>query len=154
MDTTTLHDTLAIHQLYAKYSDAISRNDAAAFASCWTDDALWLLLGQTHQGKKAILQAYSQSVSATNFILHLALAPLIAIQGSTARVRTQVVEILHFSDGGAMLLLGNYNDELQKTSGQWRFSARRIHLRYSGPFSMDDHAFMPLPPDADKPFAF
>lgn len=154
MDTTTLHDTLAIHQLYAKYSDAIMRNDAGAFASCWTDDALWLLLGQTHQGKQAILQAYSQSVAVTNFILHLALAPLIAIQGNTAKVRSQVVEILHLSGGGAMLLLGNYNDELQKTSGQWLFSARRIHLRYSGPFSMDDNAFLPLTPEADKPFAW
>lgn len=145
-------DTPSIHQLYAKYSDAISRNDEKAFASCWADDATWLLFGLTHQGKQAILQAYTQSVAATDFILHLAMSPLISIQGTSAKVRSQVLEILHFSNGGAVLLLGHYNDELNKSGGQWLFVSRRFTLRYSGPFSVDDHAFLPLPPEANKPF--
>ncbi len=152
MDTSTLHDTLDIHQLYARYSDAIMRNDAQAFASCWADDAYWTLFGQSHQGKEAILQAYTQSVAATDFILHLALSPLISLEATTAKVRSQVLEILHFSSGGAMILLANYNDELQKIDGKWLFSARRISIRYSGPFPMDDHAFIPLSPEAEKPF--
>jgi len=36
--------------------------------------------------------------------------------------------------------------------GQWLFADRRISVRYSGPFSMDDNAFIPLMPEADKPF--
>lgn len=153
MDTTSIADTLNIHQLYARYSDAITRKDPETFGSCWSDDAYWLLLGVEHRGRKAIVEAYSNAVAATDFVLHLASAPLISLDGDKAKVRSQVQEILHFSGGGGMLILANYNDELQKVDGQWLFAARRISVRYSGPFSMDDNAIMPMPPEATKPFA-
>ena len=153
MDPTTVEDTLNIQQLYAKYSDAIMRKDAETFGSCWSDDAYWLLLGNEYRGREAIVQTYSNSVVATDFIMHLAISPLIAIHGNRAKVRSQVQELLHFSGGGAMMILANYNDELHKIDGQWLFADRRISVRYSGPFPMDDHAFMPLPPDAAKPLA-
>lgn len=152
MDPTTVADTLAIQQLYARYSDAIMRNDAETFGSCWSDDAYWLLLGNEYHGKEAIVQAYSNAVGGTDFIMHLAFSPLISISGKKARVRSQVQEILHFSGGGAMIILANYNDELHRIDGQWLFADRRISVRYSGPFPVDDNAFMPLTPEADKPF--
>ncbi len=152
MDLTTVSDTLNIQQVYARYSDAIMRNDVETFRSCWSDDAYWLLLGIEYRGKEEIAEAYSNSVASTDYILHLALAPLISIDGDKAKVRSQVQEIIHFSSGGAMLILGNYNDELQKIDGQWLFAARRISVRYSGPFAMDDNAFIPFLPEADKPF--
>ena len=151
MDLTTVKDALNIQQLYARYSDAIMRNDSRTFGSCWSDDAYWLLLGNEYRGKKAIVEAYSQSVVGTDFIMHLAISPLISLNGDKAKVRSQVQEILHFSSGGAMIILGNYNDELHKVDGQWLFAERRISVRYSGSFSMDDNAFMPLPPEADEP---
>jgi len=153
MDATSIQDILAIQQLYARYSDAIMRNDADAFASCWSEDASWLLLGNTYRGKQAIVEAYSLSVASTDFVLHLALSPLILIEGNRARVRSQVLEILHLSGGGAMILLGNYNDDLLRIDDQWLFSDRRISVRYSGPFQMDDTAFIPFPPDAAAPLA-
>jgi uncharacterized protein (TIGR02246 family) len=153
MDPTTVEDTLAIHQLYARYSDAIMRNDAETFGSCWRDDAYWLLLGNEFRGKKAIVEAYTTSVQGTNFILHLAFSPLISISGDKASVRSQIQEILHFTGGGAMLILGNYNDELHKRDGQWLFADRRISVRYSGAFQMDDNMFMPFPPEAEKAFS-
>ena len=153
MDTTSIADTLNIHQLYARYSDAITRKDPETFGSCWCDDAFWLLLGVEHRGKEAIVEAYTNAVAATDLVLHLASAPLIALDGDKARVRSQVQEILHFSAGGSMLLLANYNDELCKVDGQWLFADRRISVRYSGAFSMDDNMIMPLMPDAAKPFA-
>jgi len=153
MDTTSIADTLNIHQLYARYSDAITRKDPETFGSCWCDDAFWLLLGVEHRGKDAIVEAYTNAVAATDLVLHLASAPLIALDGDKARVRSQVQEILHFSGGGSMLLLANYNDELRKVDGQWLFADRRISTRYSGAFSMDDNMIMPLMPDAAKPFA-
>ena len=152
MDTTSIADTLNIHQLYARYSDAITRKDPETFGSCWSDDAFWLLLGAEHRGKEAIVEAYTNAVAATDLVLHLASAPLISLDGDKARVRSQVQEILHFTSGGSMLLLANYNDELRKVDGQWLFADRRISLRYSGPFSMDDNMIMPLMPDAAKPF--
>ena len=153
MDLTTLEDTLKIQQLYARYSDAIMRNDIETFGSGWSDEGYWFLLGNEYRGKKAIVEAYSNSVRGTDFIMHLAISPLLAIDGDKARVRSQVQEIIHFTGGGSMLILGNYNDELHKVDGQWLFADRRISLRYSGSFHMDDNAFMPLPPEADKPFA-
>lgn len=152
MDLTTVADTLKIQQLYARYSDAIMRNDPEAFGSCWSDDAYWFLLGNEYRGKKAIVETYSNSVASADFILHLAFSPLIRIDGDRARVRSQVQEIIHFSGGGSMLILGNYNDELHKVDGKWVFADRRISVRYSGPFQMDGNAFMPLLPEADKPF--
>lgn len=153
MDTTRIEDTLNIHQLYARYSDAITRKDPETFGSCWSEDAFWLLLGNEYRGRDTIVEAYTNSVAGTDFILHLASAPLISIDGDKARVRSQVQEILHFSGGGGMLILANYNDELTKVDGQWLFADRRISVRYTGPFSMDDNAFIPLPPEAIKPFA-
>jgi len=129
------------------------RNDAETFGSCWSDDAYWLLLGNEYRGRETIVQAYSNSVVGTDFIMHLAISPLISINGNRARVRSQVQEVLHFSGGGAMIILANYNDELQKIDGQWLFADRRISVRYSGPVHMDDNAFIPLRPDADKPLA-
>lgn len=151
MDLTTVEDTLNIHQLYARYSDAIMRNDPESFGSCWSEDGYWLLLGNEYRGREAIVEAYCNSVGGTDFIMHLAMSPLISINGDKAKVRSQVQEILHFSGGGAMLILANYNDELHKVDGQWLFADRRISVRYSGPFSMDDNTFMPLMPEAAKP---
>jgi len=151
MDLITVADTLNIQQLYAKYSDAIMRNDAEAFGSCWSDDGYWLLLGNEYHGKEAIVESYTNAVAMSDFIMHLAISPLISIDGDKAKVRSQVQEILHFSNGGAMILLGNYNDEVHKVDGKWLFFDRRISLRYSGPFTMDDNMFAPLMPDADKP---
>lgn len=152
MDLTTVSDTLNIQQLYARYSDAIMRYDVDAFKSCWSEDAYWLLLGNEYRGKEEIAAAYSNAVESTNFVMHLAIAPLISIHGDKAKVRSQIQEIIHFSGGGAMLILGNYNDELHKIDGQWLFADRRISVRYSGPFAMDDNMFIPLLPEADKPF--
>ena len=152
MDRSTAEDTLNIQQLYARYSDAIMRNDRETFGSCWSDDGYWLLLGNEFRGKRAIVEAYSNSVASTDFIMHLALSPLISIDGDIARVRSQVQEILHFTGGGSMMILGNYNDTLKKADGRWLFAERRISVRYSGPFPVDDNAFMPLMPEADKPF--
>ena len=151
MDLTTVEDTLNIHQLYARYSDAIMRNDPETFGSCWSEDGYWLLLGNEYRGREAIVEAYCNSVGGTDFIMHLAMSPLISINGDKAKVRSQVQEILHFSGGGAMIILANYNDELHKVDGQWLFADRRISVRYSGPFSMDDNTFMPLMPEAAKP---
>ena len=151
MDLTTVEDTLNIHQLYARYSDAIMRNDPETFGSCWSEDGYWLLLGNEYRGREAIVEAYCNSVGGTDFIMHLAMSPLISLNGDKAKVRSQVQEILHFSGGGAMLILANYNDELHKVDGQWLFADRRISVRYSGPFSMDDNTFMPLTPEAAKP---
>lgn len=151
MDLTTVADNLKIQQLYARYSDAIMRNDSETFGSCWSDNAYWLLVGDEFRGKEAIVEAYCNSVVGSDFIMHLAIAPLISINGDKAKVRSQVQEIIHFSGGGAIILLGNYNDELQKIDGEWLFAARRVSLRYTGAFSMDDNSFLPLPPEADKP---
>jgi len=153
MDLTTVEDTLNIHQLYARYSDAIMRNDPETFGSCWSEDGYWLLLGNEYRGREAIVEAYCNSVGGTDFIMHLAMSPLISINGDKAKVRSQVQEILHFSGGGAMIILANYNDELHKVDGQWLFADRRISVRYSGPFSMDDNTFMPLMAEAAKPLA-
>ncbi len=152
MDLTTVADTLQIQQLYARYSDAIMRNDAETFGSCWCDDGFWLLLGNEYRGKEVIVEAYTNSVAVADFIMHLALSPLISLDGDKAKVRTQIQEILHFTGGGgAMIILGNYNDELRKIDGQWFFADRRISVCYSGPYAMDDNAFMPLPPEAAEP---
>ncbi len=151
MDQTNVADTLNIQQLYARYSDAIMRADPETFGSCWSDDGYWLLLGNEYRGKETIVEAYTNSVAASDFIMHLALSPLISITGEKAKARSQVQEIIHFSMGGAVIILGNYNDELIKVDGQWLFADRRISVRYSGPYTMDDNAFMPLPPEADKP---
>ncbi|MBT3312108.1 MAG: nuclear transport factor 2 family protein [Desulfobacterales bacterium] len=153
MDITIVEDTLKIQQLYARYSDAIMRGDAETFGSCWCDDGFWFLLGKEYRGKDNVVAAYSKTTTGTDFVMHLAISPLISLDGDKAKVRTQVQEIVHFESGMAVLILGNYNDELHKVDGQWLFADRRISIRYSGPYSMDDNAFVPLPPEADKPLA-
>ena len=153
MGTTNAEDTLKIQQLYAKYSDAIMRFDTEAFGALWAEDGFWFLLGKEYKGKETIIQAYSNTVAAADFVMHLAISPVILLNGDKAKVRSQVQEIVHFSGGGAVIILGNYNDELVKVDGEWLFADRRISVRYSGPFSMDDNAFAPLPPEADKPLA-
>ncbi len=152
MDMTMVEDTLKIQQLYARYSDAIMRADTETFGSCWSEDAFWLLLGNEYRGKKTIVETYANTTAGTDFVMHLALSPLISINGDKAKVRSQVQEIVHFSAGMAVSILGNYNDELIKVDGEWLFADRRISVRYSGPYNMDNNAFIPLPPEADKPF--
>ncbi len=152
MDLIAVEDTLNIQQLYASYSDAITRSDPKSFGDCWCEDAYWFLLGVEHKGKKSIVEAYTNTVAPTDFVMHLALSPMISLNGDKADVRSQVQEIIHFAGGDGIILLGNYNDKLLKVDGKWLFADRRISLRYSGPFSMDANMVMPLMPDADKPF--
>jgi hypothetical protein len=45
----SIEDRLAIRELQDRYSDAVFRNDAAAYAAGWTEDAHWEIVGNIIQ---------------------------------------------------------------------------------------------------------
>jgi uncharacterized protein (TIGR02246 family) len=122
-------DTLAILDLFARYAWGMDSRDEEAFASAWTDDAVWTASTGTHcEGKEAILANFRKSKSTAlpepGSAVRLFGHPMITFDGDQAIARTEMVAFR--SSEGVMLpySIGYYDDKLERTSGGWRLSKR------------------------------
>ena len=126
-------DELAIRQRVAAYSDAVNRRDAEAWGDCWTEDAVWKILGMAPEGREAIVGFWTNVMAGFPFVVQMPSECLVQVDGDTATVRAYLTETLKGADGTRMLTLGVYHDKLRREADGWRFSERDFHAMYSGP---------------------
>jgi uncharacterized protein (TIGR02246 family) len=117
-------DSLAIHALIAAYGDAVSRRDAVAWGATWADDARWLLMGQTVNGRAAIVALWEAAMAQFDAVSFIAAPGPISVAGDHATARTQTQEVLRTADGQIRRVAGIYDDIFVRTARGWRFAAR------------------------------
>ena len=124
---------LAIRELVARYAEAVSRNDAEAFAGTWAEDGEWLLLGQRAVGPEAATAQWKRLVRGFEFVVQLCHGGIIEVEGTTASGRWQTRASGRAVDGSPFFSLGFYADRYVCVEGRWCFQSRDFEAIYAGP---------------------
>src|SRR5687767_13909057 len=90
------HEELAIHDLVARYCEALLRADPDAWGATWAKDATWDLAGFVVEGVDAIVDLWLKAIASFAFIVQTESNPILHIDddGLTAHGRWTVEEFL------------------------------------------------------------
>lgn len=122
-----------IRQLYARYTDAVWRNDFAAAGDCYAAEAEWRIEGRVCRGRGEIVAHLEEVLVQFRRVLITLLTPVLTVSGGTATARTPSTEQMVFNDGAGFAAMGTYHDRLRLESGRWRFTWRLFETNYAGP---------------------
>jgi uncharacterized protein (TIGR02246 family) len=123
-----LADRIAIRELIETYGDAVFRKDAEAWASTWTKECVWTLMGQDVRGRDAVVGAWKQAMSGFAFAAFYTVPGALNVQGESATGRCYTIEILKLPDGSVREISGLYEDAFEKVDGEWKFAARSYSI--------------------------
>jgi ketosteroid isomerase-like protein len=128
-----LEDERDIVRAFHRYNRAVDyEGDAAAFAEVFTGDAVSVVLDSAgavlhHEKGLAEVHAY-QARSASRrggTPKHLALAPLVDIEGDVAEVENYFLAFADSGDGPGVHVYGRSRNVLVRENGSWRIRERR-----------------------------
>ena len=117
--TGPLEDRVAVHELHGSYADAAFRNDRQAWLDCWTQDCVWVTNFGELKGHEQLAAQWDQIAQTFGPVAFFPIVGAIAIDGDRGRTRAFVREIMQ-----AMKVVGQYDDEIVRQDGRWRFSRR------------------------------
>jgi ketosteroid isomerase-like protein len=121
-------DIQAVHQLAARYADAMNHGDAPAAVRTFTSDGrLETSTSQPAVGSAAITVVIAEKMAALELIFQTVHVGVVVVAGQTARARFPITEWSRRADDSQpFVLLGWYEDELVRLDDGWRFSRRRL----------------------------
>lgn len=147
-----------IRQLHARFTDAVWRKDAAAFADCFAAAGEWKIAGLHFRGREEVGSAFDKLMNACARVRIIAGTPLLEVGQETATGRIDVTELAKMGDGSSAMTLGVYYDRYVNEGGRWRFQWRHFGLHYRGPIDLStqlvdcpDYGSFPGMPDGDEP---
>ncbi len=126
--TGPFEDRLAIRELIEHYADACMQRDANAWAEVWAEDAFWSLPEfeglEAFHGRDNIVKGWIAAMGDYPGLTYIATPGAIEVNGERATARTYTSEIFPDPNGETLRVRGQYDDELQKINGDWRFTSR------------------------------
>ncbi|MDE2596693.1 MAG: nuclear transport factor 2 family protein [Sphingomonadales bacterium] len=158
--TTLAEADAGIRQLHARYTDAVWRKDAQAFADCFTEDGEWRISGMVLKGRAEIEATIARILANFEAVLISFRTPLLDVSQSRATGRTYIDERCAWKNGNRNISIGRYYEYFVEQGGIWRFEWRLFELHYRGPPDMTgtffDHPDYGPPPampprDAETP---
>ena len=132
----SVEDTLAIHELIARYAHVVDSGDYDALDQLFTADAQidFAAFGGPVGSVTEIKQFLTASLGIFRRTQHMMGLPLVRVDGDRAQARTSCNNPMVIDDAGGtkVWLIGLwYDDELERTPDGWRFAARRQERCYS-----------------------
>jgi ketosteroid isomerase-like protein len=147
-----------IRQLHARFTDAVWRKDADAFADCFAEDGEWKLAGLHMRSRAEIGSTFAKLLSACDRVLMIQGTPLLEVGQGTATGRIHVTELAKMADGSSAMTIGIYYDRYVDVGGLWLFQWRHFGLHYRGPTDLSaalvdcpDYGPPPSMPGPDEP---
>ncbi|MBV9551433.1 MAG: nuclear transport factor 2 family protein [Alphaproteobacteria bacterium] len=137
---SALEEKDAIREVLAQYCFALDDGRFADMAACFTEDGTWETFYGKATGRPAIaefaagLRAHrpGQSGQGAPRAIHHVTNVVIALDGDTAKVRSNWTTVQNSPEGPKIGSGGAYDDTMVKLGGQWLFRHRRID-RYIRP---------------------
>jgi ketosteroid isomerase-like protein len=139
--TEALRAAAEIRQLYARYADAVWRQDLASFGDCYAEDAEWRIMGLVLSGRAGIVGNFARILPRYRRTLFSFGEPMIEARDATAESRVHVSEISKMTDGAVFAPIGTYYDRLVRHADGWRFSWRLFQTHYAGPPDLSGRFF-------------
>lgn len=140
-DATKLAELLAIHDcqlLLARYAEAVNRRDNDAFASLFTEDAIWRRPGYPPiEGRQAI-HAFMETQPYPRVIRHVNGHNVITIKAPDTASGVSMTTVYYLEGDHALPvplerphMVVEYHDRFSNTSEGWRFAERRTTVVFS-----------------------
>jgi uncharacterized protein (TIGR02246 family) len=125
-------DYIAIRDLCARYNRFADAGDGPGWASLFTEDGVFEMVGGASiEGRRAL----AAQCAAYPLVVHTTTDPLIEIDGDEARQSSRMIAHRRAPDGSHVELMstGMVYDDLVRTAEGWRIRRRRsdMHLRMS-----------------------
>jgi uncharacterized protein (TIGR02246 family) len=92
----------------------------------YTEDAVFKVMGAVHQGREAIKGFISKAQPDGRRGKHVAVNPLIEVDGDAARAWTDYIWVGPGTGQFPVTSAGRYHDRLVKRDGRWLFVERQI----------------------------
>ena len=125
---------LTIPGVVHRYADAVCRHDADAWASCWAEDAVWVLDAERRvHGRDAIVEQWTTEMAKYAVVVQLVANGDATIDGSNATGRWYIHEYNKRADGSPAILIAYYDDDYRLVDGDWLFTRRELTRFYQGP---------------------
>lgn len=128
-DPQALADLEAIRRLLALYCQLCDDGRFEEWAELFTAEATFTVMGTTHTGRAGLQQFMAEAQPAEARGKHVAVNPLIEVDGNRARAWTDYVFVGRVGEGDRLGVTssGRYHDDLVRDDdGRWRIAARRI----------------------------
>jgi uncharacterized protein (TIGR02246 family) len=122
-------DRQAIRELLETYADAVARKDLETYLSCWTSDGRRTGAGGECQGTDGLRDHWNSIFGTIEKMAFFVQIASIAADADRATVRSYCLEIMDFSDGNGVKLVGEYADELVRSASGWQFAHRDYQVR-------------------------
>ncbi|MEZ5232763.1 MAG: nuclear transport factor 2 family protein [Acidimicrobiales bacterium] len=127
----TFEDRFAVHELVARYNKAIDTGDAAGWADTFTPDGVFDGIAGLFTGRAELEGFVRDYVTNPDFAdwaasQHWTTNLVIDGDGDRANAFAHVKMVKPEPDGGRIILVGWYEDELAKVDGAWRFTRRKV----------------------------
>jgi hypothetical protein len=138
-------DRQAITDLIYRYSDAVTRGDAAQLESVFTDESI-LEIGEPfnlrHVGIDSIRELVVGGSASLDFLVQTASNPVIRLLGADrARATTTIYEMVRgpsnadtgLGDAGTAMNVAQYGvyfDDIVKIEGEWKFAHKLFRAVY------------------------
>jgi uncharacterized protein (TIGR02246 family) len=124
----------AIADLLHTYADAVVRRDGDRWASCWAEDARWVLgPGREVVGRDEIVDLWHKAMGGFTAVVQLVHNGTVALDGDRGSGRWYISEHFRRTGGEVGILLAHYDDTYVREGGAWRFASRALVARYQGP---------------------
>lgn len=126
-------DRLRVRELMERYADAVIRRSVTDWAATWAEeDAQWRFVGASAAapvfGKANIVRRWeTRMAQIPSLYFHVQPGPIL-VQGEHARARSHTLEVFGLGLPSMRLVQGQYDDELVRQDGQWRFRVRTFAL--------------------------
>jgi uncharacterized protein (TIGR02246 family) len=126
--STSTADRLDLHDLVARYNQAIDHHDPQAWADVFEDDGALVVNGELRaQGRKELFDYVERRrLTGQPKLRHWVTNVLIDVCGDEATLKLYVMAF----DIGARLevpyVMGEYEDLAVRRNGRWRFRVRRL----------------------------
>ncbi len=123
--TGPLGDRIAIQDLNASYSDAVTRHDVSAFMSLWAEDAVWVHpdLGEI-TGVSAIWKTIEAAFRSYPMVILRSTIGWLTVDGEAATGSVYIDEVVTTTEGATNRVYGLYDDVYVKQFEHWRFKRR------------------------------
>jgi len=149
---------IGIRQLHARFIDAVWRQDATAFANCFTENGEWKIAGRHMHGRAEIGPTFAKMLGVCERVMIIVSTPILQIDRADATSRIFCTELAKMKDGSAAMTLGVYYDRYAQQADQWQFRWRHWTVHYRGPpdlsaqlIAAPDFGPPPGMPGADEP---
>ena len=128
-----MSDVQEIHDLVARYADAVCRRHQEDWAATWAEDGLWQLPGAPEtRGRDNIVALWAGAMQNFPFVVQLINNGTVRVEGDEATGRFYISEHMTVAGGGGRSTVGVYQDRYVRTDQGWRFAERHYSILYAG----------------------